>query len=121
MEEKMRIAVMIILIALVVFVGFQSCALGFVGTVSENETMSDNGSSGIFIALLFVFAAAFAIKFPIVSMIIFVIIALIAFPIAKDGIYKDMYVWSWLSIILAVMSFFGNGELKKKKRQKELE
>ncbi|MDN5360541.1 MAG: hypothetical protein PWQ84_1604 [Thermotogaceae bacterium] len=109
----MRIAVMIISIVLIVFIGFQSCALSFFGGFIDEETQ-ESGSSGIIVALLFAFVAAFALKFPKVSMVFCVLIALISFSIASGGIYEDMYVWGTISIILAVMSLFGSREFKKK-------
>lgn len=110
----MRIAVLIIALFLAVIVGFQSCALGAVGGLSEDESITTEAGSGIIVLFLFIFGAAFVMTYPKVSMVIFVIAGVIGL-ISSPETFKDLQIWGGLAFILALMSYFGSRELKKKK------
>ena len=69
----MRIATMILSLILMLVVGLQSCAVS-VGDASLNEpTKSQGGAIGILIAFLFLIGGAFALVFPLVSLVAFVL------------------------------------------------
>jgi hypothetical protein len=56
-------------LGLMLTVGFQSCAASLGGGITGNETTSGAGAAGFLVALLFLLGGAFAIGFPIVSLI----------------------------------------------------
>lgn len=110
----MRIAVMIISLCMTLIVALQSCAVFVGGGLSKDEGLSQGGASGIFLAFLFVLGAAFSLNLPRVSMVMFIIGSLIGAAGASAGGFKDMWVWAGLSLVLAVMSYFGSRELRRK-------
>ena len=72
----MRIATMILGLGLMLVVGFQSCAVS-VGDAALGEKASQQGGPlGLFMALLFLVGAAFALAFPLVSLVAFVLAGL---------------------------------------------
>lgn len=108
----MRIAVLIIGLCLMLIVGLQSCVVSMGGSLADRETVSAAGGVGILVALLFALGSAFVMAFPKVSAGIFALAALLAFGFAAE--FSDLKVWGVVSLALAVMSFLGSRELKKK-------
>ncbi len=109
----MRIAVLIISIFVIFIIGFQSCTVGVLESFEGSETMQ--GSAGLAIVLFFIIGAAFAIGIPIISMVSFLLASFIGYSVDVT-IYGDLEVWRVVAIILAIMSFLGHRELKKKKQ-----
>jgi len=109
----MRIAVLIIGLILMIIIGMQGCLVGAGGTIFGDEELSGGGGIGMFAALLFGVAAAFVMAKPIVSLVIFILAALLAFLAGTTG-FSDMNVWGALALVLAVLSYFGHRELLKK-------
>jgi hypothetical protein len=70
-ESPMRIATMILGLILMVVVGLQSCAVSFGGAIGGQQKVEEGGSVGILVALLFLVGSAFALAFPLVSLISF--------------------------------------------------
>lgn len=110
----MRLAVLIISLCLVALVGLQSCSVMVGGSLSNNEDLSGSGALGVFVSFLFLLGGAFVMGFPKVSMIIFTIAAFFGFIGASASDFSDLYIWSSVSIILAILSFFGSNEKRKK-------
>ena len=110
----MRIAVLIIGLFFVMLVGMQSCTVMVGGGIADDKDLSGAGSVGILVAFLFVFGAAFVMSFPKASMIIFLVASFIAFVGGSGSEFADLYVWAFLSLGLATMSYFGIKEKKKK-------
>lgn len=101
----MRIAVLVIGLFLGVIVFLQACTATALSGVAESE---DSTAAGVFVPLFFVVGSAFALRHPKVSVWAFIIAAGWAFLVAASSIYQDMWVWGFLSIILAIMSWFGH-------------
>lgn len=113
----MRVAILIIGLILMIVVGFQSC-LVTTGEVilegfGEKELTGGGGLLGMFAALLFGIAAAFALGKPAVSVVFFVLAALIAFMAGSSG-FSDMKVWGVTALVLAFLSFFSIPDAKGK-------
>ena len=108
-----RIAVLIISIFVIFIIGFQSCTVGVLESFEGSETMQ--GSAGLAMVLFFIIGAAFVIGIPIISMVSFLLASFIGYSVDVT-IYGDLEVWRVVAIILAIMSFLGHRELKKKKQ-----
>lgn len=111
------IAVLIISLLLLPVIGCQSCLANCVGEVSADEDLAGGGAVGVLVALLFLIGAAFAWGLPIVSVVSFSIAALFGWAVGATTEFNDMAVWGFAAAILAVMSFFGTREKKKKMEQ----
>ena len=110
----MRVAVLVIGLCLVMLVGMQSCAVMVGGGLADDKDLTGGGAIGLLIAFLFVLGSAFAIGAPKASMIMFIVAALFGFIAGAGSEFKDMNFWAIVSIGLAVMSYFGIKEKKKK-------
>ncbi len=113
----MRVAVLVIGLILMIVVGFQSCLVATGEVIlegfGEEELASGGGAIGMFAAFLLGIAAAFALGKPFVSIVIFVLAALIAFMAGSTG-FSDMNVWGVFALILALLSFLGLPDPKNK-------
>ena len=114
----MRIAVLVIGLCLVMLVGMQSCTVMFGGGLTEDQNLAGAGALGQLVALLFILGSAFAIGAPKASVGIFAVAALFAFGAAGMSDFRDMNVWGWISVVLAVLSYFGIREKAKKELAK---
>ena len=59
-------------------------------------------------------ALAFVWGLPFISMILYIIAAIVAFATAAMG-FPDMNIWGVILLVLAVLSFFGWREKRKKR------
>jgi hypothetical protein len=99
-------------------VGLQSCAVSFGGALGQDEMMKQGGAVGILVALLFMVGGAFAIPFPIVSLISFLAAAFLGVAAGATTAFSDLTVWGFVAFFLAVLSFFGILEkIRKRERQ----
>ncbi len=111
----MRVAVLVLSLFLMVVILFQSCAAGAVGALNsaigkdaaETAQFSQGGAVGFVVAFLFLVGGAFAIGVPLISFVVFLIAAALAFGAARTTAFKDLEVWSWVSVVLAAFSFWG--------------
>ncbi len=94
-------------------IGLQSCLASVGGSIAADEGISQGGAVGIFVALLFLVGAAFAIGVPTVSLITFVVAAIFALLAGTTTPFGDLTVWGIISVVLAIMSFFGRREKRK--------
>jgi hypothetical protein len=115
-EDIMRIAVLIIALCLTALISAQSCAIYVGAGVAKNKELSGGGAVGILVALLFLLGAAFALGMPRVSLVIFGIAAALGIMAGSTTEYHDMTVWGGVALVLAVMSYFGVRELRKKQK-----
>ena len=114
----MRLAVLIIGLCLVMLVGMQSCTVMVGGGIADNKDLSGGGAIGVFVSFLFILGSAFVMGYPKASMIIFLIASFFGFIGASGSTFSDLYFWSLISIVLAVMSYLG---IKEKKKKDELQ
>lgn len=103
----MRIAVLIIGIALSVVMAVQTFLVYVLGNVGNDEDATGGGAVGLLVAFLMFVAAAFAMGLPLVSVILFLIGGLLALLIAASSDFPDLAYWGVTSLILAVMAFIG--------------
>lgn len=114
----MRIAVTILSLGLMIIIGFQSCAASFSGSMGQNQTTSNAAAMGFVVVFLFLIAGAFAIAYPLVSLVSFVLAGTIAIAAGSSSDFADLAIWGFFAFILAVMSYFGHRE---KRRRREAE
>jgi hypothetical protein len=111
----MRIATLILGIVVMLIVSAQSCAVSFGGEVFEDQSAAEGGAVGIVMALLILIGAAFALVFPLVSLVTFGLAGLLGIAGGATTNFGDLSVWGWVSLILAVLSFFGWREKRKRR------
>jgi hypothetical protein len=111
----MRLAVLIITLCLTGIVGLQSCTILAGGSLVKDQALSNGGAVGMLIAFLFVLGAAFVMALPRVSMAMFAIAGLAGLIAGNSSNFRDLKIWGGLSLILAVMSWFGSRELRRKR------
>ncbi len=100
-------------------VGFQSCAATVGGSLGKNESISTAGAIGFFVVFLFLIAGAFAMSFPIVSLVTFVIAGTIAIAAGLSSEFGDLAIWGFVALILAVMSYFGHREKRRTRLEQQ--
>lgn len=115
----MRIAVMVISLGLMLIIGVQSCAASFGGSMGHDQSMTNAAGMGFFVVFLFLIAAAFAISFPIVSLVTFLLAATVALAAGFSSNFADLAIWGFVALILAVMSYFGHREKKRRRAAEE--
>lgn len=110
----MRLAVLIITLCLTGIVGLQSCTILAGGSLIKDQGAANGGAVGMLIAFLFVLGAAFVMALPRVSMTMFAIAGLAGLIAGSSSDFRDLKIWGGLSLILAVMSWFGSREIRRK-------
>jgi hypothetical protein len=69
--------------------------------------------------LLFIVGGAFAMSFPIVSIVSFVIAGCFALAAGLASDFGDLSVWGFVAFILAIMSYFGFREKRKRDTEQQ--
>ena len=110
----MRVAVAILSLVLMVLVGLQSCAISFGAALSEDDNLAGGGAVGILMALLFLLGGAFAVGYPLVSLISFAAAGLLGLAAGTTTEFEDLTIWAIASFVLAVLSYFGMREKKRR-------
>jgi hypothetical protein len=106
---------MIIALVLMVVIGAQSCTVYLGGSVLEQQRTSEGGAVGILITLLFLVGGAFALPFPLVSLIAFLAAGLLGLAAGATTPFTDLTIWGVVALVLAVLSFLG---LREKRRRR---
>jgi hypothetical protein len=104
-------------LGLMLIVGFQSCAASLGGGITGNETTAGAGAAGFLVALLFLLGGAFAIGFPIVSLVFFVLASPLALVAGFTSDFRDLRIWGFVALVLAVLSYFGRREKRRRDAQ----
>src|SRR5918911_5018186 len=89
-RSPLRIATAIIALALMLVVGFQSCAASFGANLSHDQSASDAAGAGFIVAFLFLLGGAFAYGVPIVSVVAFLLAASIAWIAGYTSDFRDL-------------------------------
>jgi hypothetical protein len=110
----MKIASGILSLILGLMISLQSCAVGIGGSILDEESATQGGSVGFFVALLFFIGGAFSFALPKVSMVVMIIAGFLGIAAGSTTVYSDMTVWGVVALILAVLNYFGSREKKKK-------
>jgi uncharacterized membrane protein len=71
---------------------------------------------GFLVVFLFLIATSFAIAFPVVSLVSFLIAGTVAIAAGLSSNFSDLAVWGFVALILAVMSYFGHKEKQRRRR-----
>jgi hypothetical protein len=82
--------------------------------LNDRQAEAENGSVGVLVALLMLVASALVIAKPRFSMWAFTVSALIAVLGAATGDFVDLWFWAVVAAILAVLSWRGSIEKRKK-------
>ena len=104
----------ILSLVLVLLVGLQSCAVSFGAALSEDDNLAGGGAVGILMALLLLIGGAFAVGYPLVSLISFTVAGLFGLAAGTTTGFEDLTVWATASFLLAVLSYLG---MREKRRQ----
>jgi hypothetical protein len=110
-----RIATLILGLALMVIVGLQSCAVYLGESVTNEPVKTQGGAAGLGMAFLFLIGAAFALAFPLVSLVSFLLAGLVGLSVGATSSFSDLTIWGVVSLILAALSFFGWREKRKRR------
>jgi hypothetical protein len=105
---------MILSLILMLLVGAQSCAVSVGDAALGEEAATQGGPLGIFMALLFLVGGAFALVFPLVSLVAFVLSGLVGIAGGSSTSFGDLTFWGVISLVLAVLSFYGWREKRKR-------
>src|SRR5579884_4215474 len=101
----MRVATLIIGLVLSVGLFIQSVLVAGLSSLGDDKQMQASGAAGFWMAFLWVVAAALVIAFPRVSLVLFVLAALLGFAGADH--FPDLWIWGSGSLILALFSYLG--------------
>jgi hypothetical protein len=112
-----RIATMILALILMLVVGFQSCTVSVGGEVIGEKASQQGGPLGLFMALLFLIGGAFALAFPVVSLVAFVLAGIVGLSGGATTSFEDLSIWGWVSLALAVLSFFAWREKRRRRAE----
>lgn len=118
----MRLATLIISLALMLGLGTQSCTVAVGGSLSESfstteaekadaKDLSGGGGLGMLAAVLWLFGAAFVMTKPKASAWLYATAAVFCLIGASSG-FTDLYIWAAVSVVFAVMSWGGVRELR---------
>ena len=110
----MRIATMILSLILMLIVGAQSCAVSVGDAALETKSAEQGGPIGILMALLFLVGGAFVLVFPLVSLVSFVLAGIFGLAAGSTTSFSDLTLWGIVSLVLAVLSFFGWREKRRR-------
>jgi hypothetical protein len=113
----LKLVVSIITLVLSMFVIFQSCAAGLANSLSENGEIG--GTGGLFLAIMFIAAGVVGLVTRksekvgggVATVILYLLAGIIGF--ASAGSYSDLYIWSGLSIVFAIIFVIGIFATKK--------
>jgi hypothetical protein len=105
---------MILSLILMLIVGAQSCAVSIGDAALGTKAATQGGFLGIFMALLFLVGGAFALVFPLVSLVSFLLAAFFGLAGGATTTFSDLTFWGIVSLVLAVFSYFGWREKRKR-------
>jgi hypothetical protein len=112
-----RIATMILSLILMLLLGAQSCAASLGGAALKREGIEQGGAVGVLMTLLFLVGGAFALAFPLVSMLAFFFAGVFGLAGGASTPFTDLTVWGVVSLVLAVFSYLGWREKRKRRRE----
>jgi len=72
---------------------------------------------GFFVVFLFLVAGAFAMSFPMVSVVCFLLAGTVALAAGFSSEFADLAIWGFVALALAVMSYFGYRENQRKRAE----
>jgi hypothetical protein len=112
-----RIATMILSLILMLVVGAQSCAVSLGDAALKTKAAEQGGPIGLVMAFLFLVGGAFALAFPLVSLVAFFLAGVFGLAGGGSTSFGDLTIWGVVSLVLAVFSYFGWREKRKRRRE----
>jgi hypothetical protein len=111
-----KLVIGIVSIVLFLVIMFQSCAVGFVNAVEQNETDA-SGGAGVFVALIFLIAGVVGIstrksKGGGITVGVFYIVAAL-FGFGNLGTFGDLVVWAFLGLVFGIVFIIGSVKMPK--------
>lgn len=103
----MRVAVLILGLVLGAFMLFQTFAVYALSGATSDKTSSGAGAIGILMALLWLIACALVIPLPQISVVPFAVAGVLGIAAASTSKFHDLQIWGIISLVLALLSFFG--------------
>jgi hypothetical protein len=100
-------------------IGFQSCAAAIGGNMGQDQSTANAGAMGFFVVFLFLIAGAFAISFPVVSVVCFLLAGTVALAAGFSSDFTDLAIWGFVALSLAVMSYFGHREKQRRRAEQQ--
>jgi hypothetical protein len=108
---------MILSLILMLVVGAQSCAVSLGDAALNTKAAEQGGPIGLVMAFLFLVGGSFALVFPLVSLVAFVLSRILGLAGGASTSFGDLTIWGVVSLILAVFSYFGWREKRKRRRE----
>src|SRR5690606_37587131 len=115
----MRVTVLILGLLLGVVMFLQTMLVYGLSNAVDDTNSASAGAVGVLMALMWLVACAFVMPLPMVSVIVFAIAGLFGF--AASGEFPDLGIWGGISLVLAVLSFFGWRGKRKDTRERQEE
>jgi hypothetical protein len=112
----MRIATLVVTLFLMLAVGLQSCTLYGLSAIAGQQETGGGAAVGLLIAFLYLLGAAFVMGLPLISIICFTVAGLLGLAVGATTKFSDMTIWGIVSFVLALMSFLGRRELRRRQR-----
>jgi hypothetical protein len=109
----MRVALTILSLVLMLLVGLQSCTLAVGASLSSDENLAGGAAVGLLMTLLFLLGGAFAVGYPLVSLVACAFAGLLGLVAGSTTAFSDLSFWAIVSFVLAVLSYLGMREKRK--------
>lgn len=103
----MRLAVLIVGIALSLAMGIQALIVYGFSSVGNNTTLAGAGAVALLVAFMMFVASALTMGLPRTASVLFLIAGLLALLMAAASDYRDLLFWGVVSLVLAVFAFIG--------------
>lgn len=108
---------MVVSLVLMFIVGLQSLVVMAGSSMLEDTATADAAALGVLIALLFLIGGAFSLGVPTVSLVSFVLAGLIGILAGMSSSFTDLTYWGVVGLILAVLSYFGRREKRRRRSE----
>jgi hypothetical protein len=103
----MRLAVLIVGIALSIILGLQTLFVYVLSNATSDETTGGAASVGLLVAFMMFVASALTIGLPRTAAIVFILAGLLSLMMAAASRFSDLYIWGVVSIVLGILAFIG--------------
>ena len=87
--------------------------------MGNNQVTSNAGAMGFLVVVLFLIAGAFAMSFPIVSVVCFLLAGTVALAAGFSSDFADLAIWGFVALALAIMSYFGHREKQRRRAEQK--
>jgi len=90
-------------LVLMVLVSAQSCAVYVGGSALDQQGAAEGGALGLLVALLFLVGGAFAMPFPLASLVAFLLSGLLGLASVASTSFSDLTIWGVASFLSSVV------------------